>query len=210
MRISSTSRPRSTTVTAYLDGTANMIQPPVLRGHGQLQAAAERYQHLDVDVTGQRLDQKKELQSAATYFAGAGAVAALGTAVGRAFGTEVGLCVGLFAAPPLLIAARHVQTAFTERSFHPGAPCAQSAQADRLLETLTQQSARNPGARKVAYFSGHGSHRTIAGFDPQTLGKVLRQSPVDLTVLDACTTAQIEVLSQMAPQAGLVLSLIHI
>jgi len=202
VQISSTiGAPPKTVVTAYLDGTADFIQPPVLSGHDQFSKAVEA-PHLEASITGGRLSQSQEVKKGVAYLAGGGSVLALGAAAGCLISKEVGLLASLLSVPPVLMGARHLQTAFTERDFQPGSP---EDGAQRLTKALKENEERHPAARKVAYLSGHGSHKRIAGFTPSDLGDILKKSPVDLTILDACTTAQLEVLSQLAPGAGLVL-----
>lgn len=205
MQIRSTrSQHPPTMVAAYLDGTAKMIQPPVLKGYDQF-LKADALPEVSTRLTGQRLSQKAELTKSAAFFAGSGAVLGAAAATGALFGLEAGFCLGILALPPALIGARHLQTAFTQTSFEPGPPGPPVEQSNRLRQALEANRAASPEGSQVVYLSGHGSHRDIAGFTPSDLREVLQDSPVDLTVLDACSTAQIEVLSQLVPYAGMIL-----
>ena len=194
-----TTRPVS--VTAFLDGNARMIEPPVMRGHDQFERASQN-PPLDYHVTGQRREFSQGVVEGAGFLAGSGAIAALGAAVGAQFGPEAGICVGLFAVPPAFIGARRLQSAFTSKDFQPGPPADPSVLSERFSNSLEKARSGNPEGPQVAYISGHGSHKEIAHFKPQQLGAILNQNPVDLTVLDACNTAQLEVLSKLGAGAG--------
>lgn len=194
-----TSRPVS--VTAFLDGNARMIEPPVMRGHDQFQRASHS-RPLEYHATGQRREFSQGVLEGAGFLAGSGAIAALGAAIGAQYGPEVGICVGLLAVPPAFIGARRIQSAFTSQDFQPGPPADPSVLAERFSNSLREAKSGNPEGPQVAYISGHGSHQEIAHFKPRQLGAIFNQNPVDLTVLDACNTAQLEVLSKLGAGAG--------
>lgn len=195
-------------VTAFLDGNARMIEPPVMRGHDKFLKARDT-RPLDYHVTGQRREFSKGVLQGAGFLAGSGAVAALGAAVGAQFGPEVGLCVGLFAIPPAFIGARRIQSAFTSKDFQPGSPAEPKILSERFQTALGKARAESPSSAQIAYISGHGSHKEIAHFKPQELGSIFSGHPVDLTVLDACNTAQLEVLSKLGSGAGKVVCSTH-
>lgn len=195
-------QPRKTSVAAYLDGTASAIETDVLKGHDQFLKVDDS---VTISLTGTRMTPGSEKLKAGAYLAGAGATVALGVAAGMMGSPDIGVLLGLGSVLPAFLGVRHLQAAFTAPSFAPGRPAPAAIHSERFLSALQQNEKAAPGAQKVAYLSGHGSHKGVAGLSPETLGKVLRQSPVDLTILDACSTAQLEVLSQMAPFAGLVL-----
>ncbi len=207
-----TSKPTLThtpvSVTAFLDGKARMIEPPVMRGHDQFQRASQN-RPLNYHATGQRREFSHEILEGTGFLAGSGAIAALGAAVSAQFGLEAGICVGMFAIPPAFVGARRIQSAFTSQDFQPGAPADSSTLSERLSTSLASARSKNPSGRQVAYISGHGSHKEIAHFKPQEIGEVLRDNPVHLTVLDACNTAQIEVLSKLGAGAGNVVCSTH-
>ena len=209
MQISHTLKPPSPiSVTAFIDGKAKMIEPPVLRGHDKFERVAQTGR-IDYRATGQRRAASTELLQGTGFLAGSGAIAALGAAVAAQFGTEVGLCVGLFALPPAIIGARRIQTALTTRDFQPGEPVTGKALSERFGSNLAQAKKTNPSATQVAYISGHGSHQEIGHMTPEQIGDVLLQNPVELTVLDACKTAQMEVLSKLGTGAGQILCSTH-
>lgn len=202
MHIASTrSSPRPVAVTAFLDGNARMIEPPVMRGYDQFKKS-ELTETIALHTTGQRRTLSQNLVQGAGFLAAGAAVAAVGTAVGMQFDPGLGVCLGLSALPPALIGARRIQSAFTAPGFQPGPPAPESALQTRLERALQEARRSNPESKQVAYFSGHGSHKEIAHFSPATIGEVLTDNPVDLTVLDACTTAQLEVLAKLGPGAG--------
>lgn len=200
--------PPKVAVAAYLDGTASAIETNVLKGRDQF-VRADQSDALRVELTGTRLTPRDEKLKAAAYLAGAGAVVGIGVATALLGAPDIAACVGMAAIPPAFLAVRHLQAAFTAPDFDPGQPSPAATHAERLLQALQKNAQVEPESQKVAYISGHGSHKAVAGLSPEVLGKVLQQSPVDLTVLDACSTAQIEVLSQMAPFAGLLLCSVH-
>jgi hypothetical protein len=112
--------------------------------------------------------------------------------------------MGLAAVPPAFMGARHLQTSFTASAFQPGEASSEK-QAARFEKSLLQNAREFPSSFQVAYVSGHGSHKAVAGFSPQVLGNLFDETAVDLTVLDACSTGQLEVLSKLGAGAGQVL-----
>lgn len=195
-------------VSAYLDGTAKMIEPPVMKGYRKF-CLAERNPKIDAEVVGKRRQVTTDRRIGLSCLAGAAGAAGLGAALESTVGGGIGLLVGLAALPAGVFAARHLQASLVVPDFQADKPSPEVAHCRRLGDTLGHQRQEHPESLQVAYLSGHGSHKEIAGFHTANLGGVIRQHPVDLTVLDACNTGQIEVLAALGPQAGKVLSSVH-
>lgn len=195
-------------VSAFLDGTAKMIEPPVMKGFRQF-SRAENSSDIDVEVVGKRRAVEEDRRLGLSLLGGAAGFAALGAAVESVAGGGLGILVGLAALPAAAFGARRLQASFAVPEFKADKPGPESGHRRRLEETLQSQRERHPDALQVAYLSGHGSHERIADFQVGNLGEILRRNPVDMTVLDACTTGQLEVLATLGPEAGKVLSSVH-
>jgi cysteine peptidase C11 family protein len=205
------SRPTNlkTSVAAYLDGTSTGIQTNVLKGQKQLVASQQAGDLDRLSITGTRLSPEQEKKVAAKYFAGMGALVATGVAIGMLASPDIGALVGLAAVPPGFLGVRHLQAALTAPKFAPGSPTHEAGHLQRFEQSLSELPAKVDGSLNVAYLSGHGSHKAIGGLSPKGIGKALSGSEIDFTVLDACSTGQLEVLAQLAPFAGLTLCSVH-
>lgn len=199
---------RPVAVSAYLDGTAKMIEPPVMRGYRKF-CRADLSPKIDVAVAGKRRQVSTDRRIGLSCLAGAAGAVGLGAALESTVGGGVGLLVGLAALPAGVFAARHLQASLVVPDFHADKPSSEEVHCRRLARTMEQQRVDHREDFQVAYLSGHGSHKQIAGFHTENLGRVIRQHPVDLTVFDACNTGQIEVLASLGPEAGKVLCSVH-
>lgn len=161
---------------------------------------------LSVSVVGRRVNPTKQKNRALMCYAAAGAVVAGGAAVGALANPGLGAMVALTALPAALLGYKQMNAATASPQFLAPELKTESQAQKVLTEALGHQRKANPEARQVAYLSGHGDHREVAGFTHKGLAEVLKKSPVDMTILDACLCSQLEVVSQLAPYAGLVLS----
>ena len=139
-------------------------------------------------------------------YAAAGAAVAGGTAVGVMANPGLGGMIALTSLPAALLGYKQMKAATASPSFSAPELKTESQAQKVLTDALARQRATNPEARQVAYLSGHGNHKEVAGFTHKGLAEVLSKSPVDMTILDACLCSQLEVVSQLAPFAGLVIS----
>lgn len=203
-------------VSVYLDGKATLIERQVLRGVDQFERAQKQNPELRVVIDGQRRSRLAEL----------GRFAGLTVAP---MGLSVGVGVALAAVDPLLGATiggmmllglggtgwKNLALAFTAPRWQSGTRytvgqgCAPTpvpeAGPERLAELI--RSNQDPSRRHVVYISGHGDGKKLVNIPVEQLPHSLPS--VDLTVLDACKCAQIEVLSHLAPWSKNLISSAH-
>ena len=210
---------RPTVVSAYLDGKAFLIERQVLRGVDQFEKAQKVDPNLQVVVDGQRRSRLAELgRFAALTLAPASLGLGLGVALaasgdpvaGMVLGGMVGLglsSAGLknlglaFKAPRWKAGERYTVGKGSQPSPVP------TAGATRLADLIRSNATQYPGVRHIAYLSGHGNGKAITEIPVAELPENL--PPVDLTVLDACKTAQLEVISRLAPWSRHLLTSVH-
>ena len=211
-------RPR-TVLSAYIDGKSRHIEALKLNAVDRLEKAQEDSQgELTVMLDGQRHSRTKDL----ALFAGLGlaptALAAYaGSMLNGSTGALVGgaLGVGAFALPSLYFLGRAwkasqwtPETRYTPSEAARPTPIERPG-AQRLRSLVEENQSGNPQARHLLFVSGHGDRSSVAGMAMDDLSQAMEGSQLDLTILDACLQAQLEVLTRMAPWAGLILASPH-
>jgi hypothetical protein len=211
---------RPTVVSAYLDGKAVLIEKQVLKGVDQFEKAqCNAPEDLNVVVDGQRRSRLHELArfTAFTVLPVAGGVA-LGAAAAWAGEPVAGMMIGGLLATGLGGAGlKNLPLAFTAPGWqagqryhvnHGSQPTpVELAGVQRLRNLIETNHAEYPGQRHVVYLSGHGDGKKLVDIPVPELPSDLPD--VALTVLDACKCSQLEVLAQIAPWSGLLLSSGH-
>lgn len=218
MRIASTVKKPIVSVSAYIDAKATHIESLKLNAVDRLEKATDTSDGaLDVVLDGQRHSLAKD----AALFAGLGlAPAALATWAGwglhGATGALVGGAIGLaaFAAPAGFFLSRSLKAPQwkTETRWHIGhssEPSPGVAGPQRLNSLVAQGAETNPQAKQVLFLSGHGDRTTLASMKLDEIATAMKDSSIDITVLDACLQGQLEVMTRLAPWAGLVLASPH-
>ena len=207
MKISSSQKvQKHTAVTAYLDGKAFNIEGPVMSGSDQFQQSAANDPGLSLSVVGRRVAPTKQKNRALACYAAAGAIVAGGVVAGLMTEPGLGAVIAATSLPAILLGYKQMKAATASPNFAPPELKTESQAQKVLSDSLKAQKAANPQARQVAYLSGHGNHKEVAGFKHKALAEVLQGSPVDMTILDACLCSQLEVVSELAPFAGLIIS----
>ena len=203
----------------YVDGKASMIQAPVLDGVDQFERAVANNPELEVVVDGRR--NPKWLPP--TIALGLVGVPLVGLAAAHFMGSAppVKTLWAMGAAMAALPAAMTLRESFQGRNWEKETrynlsdstlrPTPEPEQGVARLRSLMEQNASHfPGARHLVYFSGHGDQEQVAGMKFTDLGEQLSGQRVDGVVLDACLTNQLEVMAQLAPWAGVVLTSTHV
>lgn len=224
MRIASAHKPappRQTVVSAYLDGTATHIQSHVLDGVEQFEEAVAAEPSLRVIVDGDRRSNWGNYAMAAGILAlpslAAGAAALFGVGLpakalkGLAFGGSLVALVPAYRALRQSFegtAWKH-QARYTIGGQNRPSPVPEAG-AERLRSLLAESANTYPNARHIGYISGHGTRTEVANMNFGELQQKLADQKLDGLVLDACLTNQLEVLSKLAPWAGVVLASTHI
>lgn len=207
-------------VSAYLDGKAVLIEKQVLNGVDQFEKAqSAAASQLDIVVDGQRRSRLSELArfTAFTVLPVAGGVA-LGAAAAWAGEPIAGIMIGGLIATglggaglknlPLAFAAPGWQAGQRYHVNQGSVPTpVERAGVERLRNLIESNHAEFPGQRHVVYLSGHGDGKNLVDIPVRELPSDLPD--VALTVLDACKCSQLEVLAQIAPWSGLLLSSGH-
>jgi hypothetical protein len=222
MKIASTnlSRPRPRAVlSAYIDGKSQHIEALKLNAVNRLEQAQENSQgELIVTLDGQRHDRGKDTAlfvglglapAALAAYAGWNISGAVGAVVGGALG------LGAFTAPAGYFLRRSLKAPqwAPETRWTPSEPSqpspVKSPGAERLRSLVDENQTRNPQARQLLFLSGHGNRSEVADISLDDLWKTMRGARLDSTILDACLQGQLEVLTRLAPWAGLVLASPH-
>lgn len=184
-------------VTAYIDGKATLIESHVLDGVDAFHRAEEKVD-LNFAIAGRRRSKTAQYAIAAAYAAAPVAALALGTAMGS---LGQGAMMAAITSPILLGSWRALQAAQAAPDFKPD-----KHGCDELKELVATQARRFPQALHVVYVSGHGDHNEVAGLEFEELSHTMRGARIDVTVLDACLCSQLEVMSRLAPWAGVVIA----
>lgn len=169
---------------------------------------------LQVTIDGQRHDRTKDVLTFAALgvaptLAATGIGYHLAGAVGAVVGGVAGAAVALLPAGYFLNRARKApqwtpQTRLTLGQQPSPSPVAEAGPA-RLRSLVDENRSKHPEARQILFLSGHGDRREVAHMKIAEMGEAMRGSKLDATIVDACLLGQLEVLTHMAPWAGLVL-----
>lgn len=219
MRIASTVPKPRVSVSAYIDAKATHIETLKLNAVDRLEnARAASDGAMDVTLDGQRHSRVKD----AALFAGLGlAPAALAAWAGWGLhgstGAMVGGALGLaaFTAPAGYFLGRSLKAPkwTPDTRWHLGeAPQPSPIERPgtlRLRSLVKESKEKNPEAKQYLFLSGHGDRTTLAGMNLNELSAQMQGSKLDVTILDACLQGQLEVLTRMAPWAGVVLASPH-
>jgi hypothetical protein len=218
MKIASTVKKPIVSVSAYIDAKATHIESLKLNAVDRLEKARNSADGaMDVILDGQRHSRAKDV----ALFAGLGlAPAALASWAGwglhGATGALVGGALGLatFTAPAGYFLGRSLKApqwkAETRRHLGKSTePSPGKAGPQRLSSLVDQARESNPRARQILFLSGHGDRTTLASMKLDEMANAMENSSVDITILDACLQGQLEVLTRLAPWAGLVLASPH-
>jgi cysteine peptidase C11 family protein len=222
MKIKSTKlrqhRPQ-TVLSAYIDGKSRHIEVLKLKAVDRLERAQQDSQgELLVTLDGQRHSQTLDL----AIFAGLGlAPTALATYAGSAVNGVAGaliggaLGLGAFALPACFFLRRTFEapqwtpeTRWTPNTSPKPSPV-KTPGAQRLRSLVDENQARAPGSRHILFLSGHGDRTEVADISMGDLAEAMKGTKLDVTILDACLQGQLEVLTKLAPWAGLVLASPH-
>ncbi|MCA9794453.1 MAG: hypothetical protein KC910_21745 [Candidatus Eremiobacteraeota bacterium] len=211
--------PSHTVVSAYIDGKASGIEKQVLRGIDQFERAYQKADsELTVVVDGQRRSKSSGKQMGALLMA---APLVAGTLVGAVAGAQFGMFAGMALAPVTLLTGYSMYSAASAApNWEAGArytigqgsaptPVAESG-VNRLHDLVVANAKAYPTSRHVIYLSGHGEHDEVAGMKFKDLAATMGDTKVDVTVLDACLTSQLEAMTRLAPWAGVVLASSHV
>lgn len=220
MQVQGFTRPqaRPTLVSAYIDGRASGIQSPVLDGVDQFEKATDANPDLQVVVDGRRrpdwLNYSLTAGALAVPVAGWVGFTLAGyphEALAIAGTLAVGSAVGVYSCLGQTFQARSWEhgARYTIGGDNLASPVAKAG-PEKLGSLIVENGAKYPGARHVAYLSGHGTREEIVGMKVEEIGEQLAGRQLDGMVLDACLTNQLEVLSKLAPWAGVVLASTHV
>ncbi|MCA9792647.1 MAG: hypothetical protein KC910_12660 [Candidatus Eremiobacteraeota bacterium] len=211
-------RPLLTAVSAYVDAKSAHIETLKLRAIDRFERAEQQADgQLQVLLDGQRHSRSHDgLLFSAMGLLPTALCASAGHALSGSLGALVGAGVGLvlFALPATFFLGRALKAPQWKAEERleingPSRPTAAPAGTQRLASLLEESRRRAPEARQILFLSGHGNRTQVAEMDMDALGKTMRDRPVDITILDACLVGQLEVMSRLAPWAGLVLASAH-
>lgn len=199
-----------TRVSAYLDGRASGIQTHVLDGVDQFERAVKRDPGLSVCVEGQRNSRGWRTALAGATMAATVALGAAATLAGAPALVGFGIAAALTATVALPVATLARQDfearnwsgkqSYEINSGRGEAHSAQDTPSDRLAGMLEKGG---QASRHVAYFSGHGTQTRIVDISTDEVAEALRGHQLDLSVFDVCLAGQLEVVSKVAPWAGI-------
>ncbi len=200
-------KPVRVAVSAYIDGKSETIESMKLDAVDRLEKAQEASQGLmQVTLDGQRHSRAKDL----ALFTGLGllpTVAAVG--LGGHFGGVVGACVGgaVGLAVCTLPSTHFLGRALKAPQWKTDSRLALGGEAspspvsepgpERLRSLVQQNREQHPEARQVLFLSGHGDIDQVAHMPWNELSQSMEKTPVDVTILDACLTSQLEVMSHL-------------
>lgn len=206
-------------VSAYIDGKSQHIEALKLNAVDRLEKAQENSQGaLSITLDGQRHSRLKDAAlfaitglapaalAAVAGFSGLGAGGALlGGALGVAAFT---VPAGYFLRRSLKAPQWKPETRWTPPAPAQPTPVTKPG-AQRLRSLVDQSGSAAPEARKLLFLSGHGNRTEVAHIQMDELASAMKGSNLDLTILDACLQGQLEVMTRLAPWAGLVLASPH-
>ncbi|MGE0494272.1 MAG: clostripain-related cysteine peptidase [Vulcanimicrobiota bacterium] len=207
-----------TAVSAYIDAKSAHIETLKLRAVDRFERAEHQADgQLQVLLDGQRHSRTHD----GLLFTAIGLLpAALCTAAGYTMAGSVGALAGtgaglaLFALPATFFLHRALKAPQWKAEQRleingPSRPSLEPAGTQRLASLVEESRSRAPQARQILFLSGHGNRSQVANMDMEALGQSMGDHPVDITILDACLVGQLEVMSRLAPWAGLVLASAH-
>lgn len=211
--------PDKVVVSAYIDGKSEHIEAMKLSAVARFEKAQEASSgRLKVVLDGQRHTFKSDaLKFTALGLAPAAATAAVGAQLAGTVGGVIGGVAGLtlFALP----CAHFLHRSLKAGQWQDGTRLPLGGKAEpspvsepgpqRLRNLVDTSKASNPQARQILFLSGHGSIDEIAHMPWSKINESMKGSKLDATILDACLTSQLEVVSQMAPWAGLIMASPH-
>ena len=209
-------------VTAHLDGKASGIASPVLKGADSFERAHEEAPNL-LKGTIQASRRPRWLDfsmGAAGLAAGLLPSAFMAASVGSLGGALVAGAIFAYSLPVVKMMAGPLLTALRAPELNgntdlqlgeaPKATPETSRSTQRLRKNLEQAKTRYPSSRHVVYLSGHGGDgKTLAGLKLPDLREDMSGKKADITVLDTCTSSSLEVMSNLAPWAGLTIASSH-
>lgn len=206
-------------VTAHLDGKASGIASPVLKGADRFEQAHEeapgllrgtiqasrRPRWLDFSIGAAGLG-AAILPAACLAASGGGALLA-----GALLACSLPL-VKMMSDP--IITSLRAPALTRKTDLQLGARSKATPEASRstqrLRTNLEQARTRYPSSRQVCYLSGHGGDgKTLAGLNLTDLREDMSGQKADITILDTCSSSSLEVMSNLAPWAGLTIASSH-
>lgn len=217
MKISRTIAPAplKTAISAYIDGKSTHIEALKLDAVDRFESARDQSQGaLSVTIDGLRHHRGKDLATFGLLgLAPAAASAAVGYSLAGMAGAAIGGLAGV--AVSVLPATYFLQRAAKAPQWVPGdrtklgeksgpSPVAQPG-PQKLRHLVDETRAANPEARQFLFLSGHGDRQEVAHMKIPAMGEAMRGSQLDATIVDACLLGQLEVLTHMAPWAGLIM-----
>ena len=222
MKIRSSKRKPSahkTVLSAYIDGKSRHIEALKMDAVDRLERAHQNsHGQLTITLDGQRHSRAKDL----ALFVGLGLTpAALATYAGSVLNGAVGAVIagtvglGAFTLPASYFLRRSLkapqwtsETRWTPTTGARPSPV-KTPGAQRLRSLVDESQSRDPKARQLLFLSGHGDREKVADISVDSISEAMRGTKLDATILDACLQGQLEVLTKLAPWAGLVLASPH-
>ena len=202
-------------VSAYIDGKSAQIEAMKLDAVDRFEVVREQSQdQILINIDGLRHSPTKDyLTFAAVGLLPTAGAAALGYSAGGVPGALLGGLGGLALAG--LPSTYFLNRARKAPQWKAGSRLAVGGESQpspvtkpgpEKLRSLVEQSRReNPSARQILFLSGHGDRNEVAHMPIAEMGQAMQGSRLDATIIDACLLGQLEVLTHLAPWAGLVL-----